>query len=82
MKFAMKLWLWIFEFRIKRVPKNEKIEFLTRELLSELESQGYSLMGIVCGHLTIWIHDNDAEIENSHKNWRIKCGNYQPQIKE
>lgn len=39
----MKIWLWVFEFRIKRVRDDKKIEFLTKQLLSELELQGNAI---------------------------------------
>ena len=35
MKF--KVWLWWFEFKIKKVQDKEKVEFLTKALWNELE---------------------------------------------
>ena len=73
----MKIWLWIFEFKLKRVADDKKIEFLVRNLLEELESQGYSLQSFTTGHIDIWNHEgSDLTIENISKKWSIKCGKY------
>lgn len=41
MSVAFKLFLWLFEFKLKRVPDDKKVIFLTNQLLDELEGQGY-----------------------------------------
>jgi hypothetical protein len=82
MKIVKKIWLWVFEFKLKRVADDKKIAFLLKELLEELESQGKDLNGLGCGYVTIWIHGNNAKIENSFKNWKIDCGKYERKIKD
>jgi hypothetical protein len=72
----LKLWLWIFEFKLKRVKDDKKIEFLTKELLKELEAQGYNLQSYTTGHFDMWLHGNKLSIENLGKEWKIDCGKY------
>ena len=35
----MKLWNWIFEFRVNRVKDNKRIEFLANYLINEMKAQ-------------------------------------------
>jgi hypothetical protein len=79
MKITQKIWLWIFEFKIKRVQDDKKIEFLTKQLLNELENQGYDIYTEGCGHIDIWNYysDNDLVVGNIINEWAIPCGTYE-----
>jgi hypothetical protein len=86
MRLIKKLWLWRFELKISKVKDNEKIEFLARELLKELEGQGYSLKstdGVYGVDLSIYPTINNMfRVQNSLAGWLIPCGTYQPVIKK
>lgn len=80
MNLIKKLWLWRFELKLSKVKDNEKIEFLAKELLKELEAQGYSIEGVSgCGYFNVWIHGDELYINRSHgvnSDFSIKCGKY------
>jgi len=80
-----KLWLWVFEFKLKRVADDKKIEFLAKELLKEVEAQGHSLKftnGIYGADIKIYEFDNSHRlvVENCSSPFEIKCGKYKPII--
>lgn len=69
--------------KFKDLPNDKKIEILTRKLLKELESQGYSLKS------TNEMYGVDINIEISRKRlylanilsrWEIECGAYNPKF--
>ena len=81
MKF--KFWLWQFNFRMNRVRDDKKIEFLAKELLKEVEAQGYSLKGtddVYTLDLRVFTNDNRLFTANIISKWEIACGTYQPRI--
>lgn len=86
MKLTKRLWLWVFEFKVRRVKDTDKVTFLAQMLLKELEGQGYTLIstdGMGCVNLNIYrTLENRFEVENTLGGWGIKCGTYQPQIEE
>jgi hypothetical protein len=75
MKIVKKIWLLVFEFKVKRVPDNEMTAFLTKELIKELCRQGYELDS-QCDLINIWIHrGNELSVVGLKDNNRIECGN-------
>jgi hypothetical protein len=78
---AKRFWLWVFEFRIRQVRDKAKIEFLAKELLKEVEAQGYSLYStnaIYGLDINIFTGRNDLHVSNMSSGWDIKCGTYAP----
>jgi len=76
-----KLWLWFFEFRLRRVRDAGKIEFLAKELLKEVEAQGYNLKStndLYGLSLNIFTSDNSLIISNILANWKTDGGKYSP----
>ncbi|MDF2857842.1 MAG: hypothetical protein K0Q87_3693 [Neobacillus sp.] len=83
----MKIWLWIFEFKLKRVADDKKIEFLAKELLKEVESQGYTLKStdeIYGIDVNIYRNSgfgaNRCVVKNGLGDWEIECGTYKPNL--
>ena len=77
MKLSFKLFLWIFEFKLKRVPDDKKIIFLANQLLDELEGQGYDCTptngDLFCAEVS-WYRDSKTSLKvwNIIKNWKIE----------
>ncbi|MBP2660322.1 MAG: hypothetical protein H6Q69_3354 [Firmicutes bacterium] len=85
MKIVKKIWLWVFEFKLKRVADDKKVEFLAKQLLEELELQGYTLKStddIYGIDINIYRNSgfgaNRCEVLNGLSKWEIDCGTYEP----
>lgn len=67
--------------KFKDLPNDEKIEILTRKLLKELESQGYSLKStneMYGVDINIEISRKRLYLQNILSRWEIECGKYYP----
>lgn len=77
MSLSFKLFLWIFEFKLKRVPDDKRIIFLANQLLDELESQGYDCTPTNSDLFSLnvsWYRDSKTSLRvwNILKNWEIR----------
>ena len=75
-----KLWLWIFEFRLRRKRDDDKISFIVRSFLSELEGQDFDLdyhknKGTA---IFLWLYEIDNSVRIEANGWRLECGKYIP----
>lgn len=50
-----------------------KIEELTKQLISELELHGYTVNDDECSHFDVWIYKNRLSVERQGE-WKIPCG--------
>jgi len=78
-----KLWLWVFEFKLRRKKNDERIKFLVHSLLSEVEGQGYRLQSTPdVQSCSIGIHKsaygiaNYCYVGNVSSKWEVLCGSY------
>lgn len=76
MSVAFKWFLWLFEFKLKRVPDDKKVIFLANQLLDELEGQGYDCTptnsDLFCLNVS-WYKDSKTSLRvwSIIKNWEI-----------
>lgn len=85
MNIFKKFWLWKLEFKINRLPTktgHEKIEFLTKQLLKELENNGYDIYTENMGHLDInnYYSDNTLTVSNVLNDFTVECGTYESKL--
>jgi hypothetical protein len=58
MNKIFKFWKWKFEMKLSKVKDSEKVEFLTKELLKELNVEFQN----DCNYISIFTHSSDKSI--------------------